>query len=162
MVGRQRSDDRIPRNYATTSDVVPGPFAEYPNRHPMAAAQHAQAYEEQRQRLQVRLLATGQAEELFVAKVFAVQRPDGGAHTYTTWTEGVKTLLPPADVVLLVEQPSQPDAKPVMTWVRWDVTAHVCADDCWELMLDFQPPRLLTVGWPTPGQLESLKSRKLR
>ena len=53
-----------------------------------------QAYEEQRQRLQVRLLATGQAEELFVAKVFAVQRPDGGAHTYTTWTEGVKTLLP--------------------------------------------------------------------
>jgi hypothetical protein len=162
MAGRQHSDDRIPRNYATTSDVVPGPFAECPNRHPMAAAQHAQAYEEQRQRLQARLLAMGQAEELFVAKVFAVQRPDGGAHTYTTWTEGVKTLLPPADVVLLVEQPAQPAARPVMTWVRWDVTAHVCADDCWMLMLDLQPPRLLTVGWPTPGQLQTLKSRKLR
>jgi hypothetical protein len=65
-------------------------------------------------------------------------------------------------VVLLVEQPVQPDAKPVMTWVRWDVTAHVCADDCWKIMPDFQPPRLLTVGWPTPGQLESLKNRKLR
>ena len=97
---------------------MPGPFAEYPNRHPMAAAQHAETYEEQQQRLQARLLATGQAEELFVAKVFAVQRPDGGAHTYTTWTEGVKTLLPPADVVLLVEQPALRDAQPVMTWVR--------------------------------------------
>jgi hypothetical protein len=162
MLRRQRSDDRIPRGYATTSDIVPGPFAEYPNRHPMAASQHAQTYEEQRQRLQARLQVMGQAEELFVAKVFAVQRPDGGAHTYTTWTEGVKTLLPPADVVLLVEQPAWPEAKPAMTWVRWDVTAHACADDCWEIMPDIQPPRLLTVGWPTPEQLESLKSRKLR
>jgi len=160
MFGRQRSDDRIPRSYATTSNVVPGPFAEYPNRDPIAAAEHAQAYEEQRQRLQALLLASGQADELFVAKGFAMQRPDGGAHTYTTWTEGVKTLLPAADVVLLVEQPAQP--RPVMTWVRWDVAAHVCADDCWKIMPDFKPPRLLTIGWPTPGQLESLKCRKLR
>jgi hypothetical protein len=125
MFRRQRSDDRVQRSYATTSGVVPGPFAEYPNRDPAAAAQHAQVYEDQRQSLQDKLVAMGQAGELFVAKVFAVQRPDGGAHTYTTWTEGVKTLLPPADVVLLVEQSAQPGAKPVMTWVRWDVTAHV-------------------------------------
>jgi hypothetical protein len=161
MFRRQRPDGRIRRSYATTSNVVPGPFAEYPNRDPMAAAEHAQAYEEQREHLQARLLERGQADELFIAKLFAVQRRDGGAHTYTTWTEGVKTLLPPADVVLLVEWPAQPDAKPVMTWVRWDVTAQVCADDCWKIMPDFNPPRLLTVGWPTPGQLESLKIRKL-
>ncbi|MDR2987340.1 MAG: hypothetical protein LBV34_21140 [Nocardiopsaceae bacterium] len=160
MFGRRRPDDRIPRSYATTSDVVPGPLGEYPNRDPMAAAEHAQAYEDQRQRLETELYARGQGwEELFVAKVFAMQRPDGGAHTYTTWTEGVKTLLPAADVVLLVEQAG---AEPVMTWLRWDVIAHVCADDCWKMLPDFKPPRLLTIGWPTPGQLESLKCRKLR
>jgi hypothetical protein len=49
-----------------------------------------------------------------------------------------------------------------MTWVRWDVTAHVCADDCWQVRPQYQPPRILTVGWPTPEQLEVLKSRKLR
>jgi hypothetical protein len=53
------------------------------------------------------------------------------------------------------------DDQPVMTWVRWDVTAHVCADDCWKIMPDFQPPRLLTVGWPTPGQLESSAAKEL-
>ena len=167
MFRRQRSDDRILRTYATTSNVVPGPFAEYPDRDPKAAAEHAQAYEEQRQRLQAMAEASGDPEELFVAKVFAVQRQDGGAHTYTTWTQGVKTLLPPADVVLLVEWPDAQrvmtsDDQPVMTWVRWDVTAQVCADGCWKIIPGFQPPRLLTVGWPTPEQLESLKSRKLR
>jgi hypothetical protein len=141
---------------------VPGPFSEYPNRDPIAAAVHVQHYEEQRERLQAKLAARGRSDDVFVAKVFAVRRADGGAHTYTTWTEGIKTLLPPADVVLLVEQPVEPEAKPAMTFVRWDVTAQVCADDYWQVMPDFQPPRILTVGWPTPAQLELLKSRNLR
>jgi hypothetical protein len=167
MFRRRRSDDRILRSYATTSNVVPGPFAEYPNRVPKAAAQHAQTYEDQRQRLQAMQEAKGDAEELFVAKLFAVQRQDGGAHTYTTWTQGVKTLLPPADVVLLVEWPDAQrvmtlDDQPVMTRVRWDVTAQVCADNCWKVIPGFQPPRGLTIGWPSPEQLESLKIRKLR
>jgi len=163
VFGRNRpAKEGFPREYATTSNVVPGPFNEYPNRDPMAAALHAQRYEEQRERLQAKLAARGQGDELFVAKVFAVRRPDGGAHTYTTWTEGIKTLLPPADAVLLVEQPVEPDTKPAMTLVRWDVTAQVCADDCWQVMPDFRPPRILTVGWPAPAQLELLKSRSLR
>lgn len=158
---RRKEPDRIPRSFATTSRVSPGPFDEYPNREPEAAWAHANHYEEQRKRLVAKLEAQGRSDDLWVAKVFAVQRPDGGAHTYVTWTEGIKTLLAPADVVLLVEQPPEAAAKPAMTLVRWDVTAHVCADDCWKLMLDFDPPRLLTVGWPTPHQLEVLKSRKL-
>jgi hypothetical protein len=163
MFGRRRpAEEGIPREYATTSAVVSGPFNEYPNRDPMAAAVHAQHYEEQRERLHAKLAAQGRSDDLFVAKVFAVRRPDGGAHTYTTWTEGIKTLLPPADVVLLVEQPVEPDTKPAMTLVRWDVTAQVCADDCWEVMPDFRPPRILTVRWPTPAQLGLLKSRNLR
>jgi hypothetical protein len=71
-------------------------------------------------------------------------------------------LLPAADVVLLVEQPSKADAEPTMTWVRWDVTAEVCADACWKVMPEFEPPRILTKEWPSPEQLELLKSRKLR
>jgi hypothetical protein len=163
MFGRRRpAEEGIPREYATTSAVVPGPFNQYPNRDPMAAALHAKHYEEQRERLYAKLAAQGRSDDLFVAKIFAVRRPDGGAHTYTTWTEGIKTLLPPADVVLLVEQPDEPDTKPAMTLLRWDVTAQVCADDCWKVMPDFRPPRILTVRWPTPAQLGLLKSRNLR
>ena len=91
-----------------------------------------------------------------------MSRPGGGAHTYTTWTEGVRTLLPPADVLLFVEQPPQPNAEPAKTWVRWDVSAEVFADDCWKVMPEFDPVRLLTVGWPTAAQLATLKARALR
>lgn len=148
--------------YATTSNVVPGPSDVYPTRERQAAFEHANHYEEQRARLEAKLNASGQSEELFVAKVFAVERADGGAHTYVTWTEGVKTLLAPADVLLLVEQPSSAEEKPTMTWLRWDVTAQACADDCWKVMADFTPPRILTSGWPTAEQMALLKSRSLR
>ncbi len=158
---RDRRSDGVAQSYATSSDVVPGEPTEYPDREPEAAAQHAQAYEEQRALLREELVETGQADELFVAKVFAMRRADGGAHTYTTWTEGVRTLLPAADVVLLVEQPPTGDSEPIMTWVRWDVTAHVCADTCWKVMPEFDPPRLLTKGWPSPEQMDRLKTQKL-
>ena len=97
---RRATEAPEPQTYPTSSNLTPGPFAEYPRREPAAAAAHAAHYEEQRQRLQAKLEAQGRSDELFVAKVFAVQRPDGGAHTYTTWTEGIKTLLPPADVLI--------------------------------------------------------------
>ncbi len=141
---------------------MPGDFDQYPDRDPSAAAAHAQHYEQQRERLQAKLEAQGRSDDLFVAKTLAVQRPEGGAHTYTTWAEGIKTLLPAADVVLLVEQPVEANAKPAMTWLRWDVTAQICADQYWTVMPDFDPPRVLTVGWPSPQELEVLKSRKLR
>jgi hypothetical protein len=157
-----KGHEGVPRSYATTSDVVPGEPTQWPEREPEAAALHAQAYEEQRLRLEAELSQSGRADQLFVAKVFPVQRPDGGAHTYTTWTEGVLTLLPPADVVLLVEQPPTADTEPAMTWVRWDVAAQVCADACWKAMPEFNPPRILGRTWPSPGQLDLLKSRKLR
>lgn len=158
---RRKQRDGSQQTFATTSDVVPGPFDECPTRAPEAAAEHAGLYEQQRERLTAQLEAEGQADELFVAKVFAVQRPDGGAHTYVTWTESIKTLLAPADVVLLVEQPPTAETKPTMTRVRWDVVAQVCADDCWKVMPKFNPPRIVTVGWPTEEQLADLKRRKL-
>ena len=159
---RKLEPDGSPRTFATTSNVQPGPFDEFPKRDPDAAAAHASHYEQQRERLVAKLDAQGRSSDLFVAKVFAVQREDGGAHTYVTWTEGIKTLLAPADVVLIVEQPPEANAQPTMTWVRWDVTAQLCADDCWQPMPDFDPPRVLTVGWPTPQQMGTLKTRKLR
>jgi hypothetical protein len=158
---RDKRSDPVARSYATSSDVVPGEPTEYPDRGPESAALHAQAYEEQRVLLQKELAEMGQGDELFVAKVFVVQRPDGTAHTYTTWTEGIRTLLPPADLVLLVEQPPTPDTEPTMTWLRWDVTAHVCADTCWKVMPEFEPPRILTQDWPSPKQLDLLKSKRL-
>lgn len=104
---------------------------------------------------------SGQSDQLFVAKAFAMTRQDGESYTYTTWTEGVRTLLPAADVVLLVEQPASADEAPQMTWIRWDVVAEVCADECWKVMPEFDPPRILTAEWPTPSHLSMLMDRAL-
>lgn len=111
----RRSKGEAFQTYATTANVVPGPFAEWPRVAPDAAALHEQQYNEQRERLNAMLVDQGKVDEIFVAKVFAVMRPDGGSHTYTTWTEGVHTLLPAADVILLVEQPAEADSRPPMS-----------------------------------------------
>jgi hypothetical protein len=157
----RRSKGEAVQSYATTSNVVPGPFAEWPRREPDATVLHEQQYNQQRERLNAMLAAQGQMEEMFVAKVFAVSRTGGGSHTYTTWTEGVHTLLPAADVILLVEQPADAASQPPMTWARWDVVASLCAGDCWAVMADFQPPRVRTQRWPRPDQLAELKARAL-
>jgi hypothetical protein len=96
-----------------------------------------------------------------VPKVFAVRRADGGAHTVTSWTMGVRTLLAPTDVLVLVELVDIEDREPTMTWVRWDVAAAVCADTCWEVMDQLTPPRVLALSWPSPEQLALLKDRQL-
>jgi hypothetical protein len=157
---RLREPDRLHRTFATTSNVVPGPHAEYPSRELEAATTHAEFYNNQREQLNDRLAGMGQTDELFVAKVFAMQRPDGVIYTYTTWTQGIRTLLPAADVVLLVEQPPTADAKPFMMWVRWDVTASICADDCWKMQPDLL--RVVTVGWPSAEQFALLKRKCLK
>jgi hypothetical protein len=147
------------RHYATASGRAAGPYSVWPDRHPEAAATHAHHYEAGRQALCDELVATGDPRAPFPAKVFAFQRPDGVAYTSTTWTEGVTTLLPAADVIVFVEQPRSAD--PIITNVRWDVVAEICADSCWAVQPDLQPIRLLTTAWPSPEQLAELKARKL-
>ena len=98
----------------------------------------------------------------FVTKAFAMRRADGAALTQTTWTQGVPTLLPAVDVICLVEDPATPESEPVLSWMRWDVVAKACADDCWELRQDLRPPRLQTIAWPSPETLAQLRKQKLR
>ena len=159
MFGR-RTADPAKQSYPTTSAPATGDPRSYPTRHPDDAWRHADAYEQGREELVARLW-TGGSGIPFVAKAFAVGRPDGGAHTYTTWTEGIETLLPAADVVLLVEQPASPEVSPQMTRVRWDVAAEACADGCWKVMEGLHPPRVLTVAWPSQQTLDWLKARSL-
>jgi hypothetical protein len=132
----------------------------YPSRHPDDAWQHANYYEEGREALQA-LVGPEDEGGQFVAKAFPVKQPDGTAFVYTTWTEGITTLLPAADVILLAEQPAAPDGEPTFTRVRWDVVAEECADECWEVQPDLTPPRVRTVAWPTSEALARLKARRL-
>jgi hypothetical protein len=163
VFGRRRRTQtgRVKVTFSVTSDVVPGPFAEYPSREPGAAAVHEQVYETQREELNEMLVATGQLGGVFIAKVRAVRRPDGGEHTVTFWTKGVHTLLPAADAIVLVELPEEEGVEPITTSVRWDVTAAICADNCWEVMPDFKPPRVRTKAWPSDEQLVELKRRQI-
>lgn len=159
MFKKRRPEGKV-QVYPTSSSAAPSDHRAYPSRHPDDAWQHANAYEESREALQARL---GPEDEggPFVAKVFPVQRADGTAFVYTTWTEGITTLLPAADVILLAEQPTAADGQPTLTRVRWDVVAEECADECWKVEPDLTPPRVRTIAWPTSETLAWLKARRL-
>jgi hypothetical protein len=159
VFGKRRPKGKL-QEYPTSGQTPVSDYRTYPSRHPDDAWRHADAYEQGREALQAEV---GPEEEggPFVAKAFPMQRPDGTAFVYTTWTEGVPTLLPAADVILLAEQPTSSDGKPTFTRVRWDVVAEECADECWEVRPDLKPPMVQTIAWPSKEALAWLKAQRL-
>jgi len=65
-------------------------------------------------------------------------------------TEGVPTLLPETDLIVLVSDAMDPLRVP-----RAVVLEQL--PECFEPAPEHFPPRLRIVGWPTPQQLSELK-----
>jgi hypothetical protein len=151
-----------PMTYSTRSGAGHGLVTEWPSRAKDDAARHAAAYNEQKPRLEAQVAKLGKtSEEMFIPAVFAMERPEGGAYTWTSWTQGIPAMLPPSDVIFMVEQPATADGPFLTMRVRWDVVADLCADTCWKAQPEFTPPRVLIVGWPTPAEIEALKGKAL-
>jgi hypothetical protein len=136
--------------------------SEWPTRDSREAARHAETYNNQKPRLEAHVASFGKTpDDMFIPQAFAMDRPETGAYTWTTWTQGVPAMLPPSDVIFMVEQPATPDGPFLSMKVRWDVVADLCADTCWVPQPALKPPRVLTVAWPEPAQIDTLKQLAL-
>jgi hypothetical protein len=132
-----------------------------PGDHPLAndvALGHASLataeYAAQKEHLQAQV-----GDDLFVASHVAVQGQDGGVFSCCTWTRGISSLLPVADQVALVIDPSD-ESGPVFR-VPWGVVV-ARAGACLAREEGIDPPRFRTTGWPAPAVIDELRAARLR
>ena len=95
--------------------------------------------------------------DIFVANYQLMQRNDEAPRSYTVWTEGVDTLLPPAELIALV-QPEGNKVKHVL--VTWE-DALAFAGNLLEPS-DLVPIRYRARRFPAPHMLERLRERAVR
>ena len=110
-------------------------------------------YTVQRNALVERMKATG--EDVFVANYLLTELPDGSLRASTTWTRGVATSLPEAEVVTFVEIESK-----AMFNVRWDDVLQV-AGTALQSEPESDPPRWRVADWPEAAVLERLRALTL-
>jgi hypothetical protein len=98
------------------------------------------------------LLEQIHGEDLFVANFMAYDRPDGDVLTVASWTEGVPTLLPRAQNVSIVADPT---GTADVFHVPWQTAERVVG----HLMepTGYYPERFRVVGFPSPAELEALR-----
>lgn len=133
----------------------------YPSRHTETVEREVQVYEAQRAELEAETVTTGQAGALVVVPVAVRAAPGRGSYSWTTWTEGRVSVLAPADVLVLHEQPKTIEDRPVPFAVRWDVVERICRASCWSPVPGVTPPRVITRRWPTPDELEAVRALRL-
>lgn len=92
--------------------------------------------------------------DIFVATYNAMQKPNGQVSSYTTWSQGVDSLLPRAHEVAFVEM--QGDVPGNITRVSWaaaeTVVGHLMTKE-----IEY-PPRWRVNVFPTPEQLAKMKA----
>ncbi len=93
-----------------------------------------------------------EGEDIFVASLLGMDTDDGSFGTVATWTDGIRTLLPRADLVAF--QPQDPDAKPFMvTWGDATELVHLTPAP------DLDPPRYEVSDWPDRTTVARLRIR---
>ncbi len=114
----------------------------------------ATCYADQKAELEKRFEAEN--IDVFVASLSVSEHQESKQlTTMATFAQGIRSLLPEADMIVFVTNES-PD--PSMTMVPWS-TALELAGDCFERDPELDPPRYRTVGWPPPAVLEGLRAR---
>ncbi|HEX5756383.1 MAG TPA: hypothetical protein VFY12_08525 [Arenimonas sp.] len=116
----------------------------------------ARIYDEQKYALEQIHEAT--EEDVFVASCSLLRRDqDAGAlRSWSTWSDGVLTLLPQSDLVALARNLDR-DGDPDVLFVSWDKLQQVCAARLTAEPLD--PPRYRTDGFPSQEEWERLAER---
>ncbi|MBW8802779.1 MAG: hypothetical protein JF587_02795 [Catenulisporales bacterium] len=89
-------------------------------------------------------------DDPFPASLKGFRSPEGAEFTGTTWTDGVVSLLPHADLVFF-QQPGEP-----MVQIPWDIVAEEAeltpADG-------FHPARYRVGPWPAPDVMKRMRAR---
>ena len=94
-------------------------------------------------------------KDIFVASFKLQQAKTGEYSSFSTWCNGIPTLLPETDQVIFFE-PKQPEQNRIVARVPWNRAIEVVSD----LMLDTKmfPPRYYVSKFPTPDQLKALQA----
>jgi len=93
-------------------------------------------------------------EDIFVASFTVVRHKDTGrAHSYCVWSEGVDSLLPRADLVMLY-RPERAGEGPTTVPADWERACRVAG----ELMkpAGLYPERYRVMGFPSEEQLRAM------
>jgi hypothetical protein len=110
-------------------------------------------YENQKQYLDTRHDRDG--TDIFVASFSGIRRPDGEELSYSTWGEGVDTLLPKTDLIAMGRLVGG-DADTWHVMVPWEDVVRI-AGSCLQQDPGCDPPRYRTVRWPEPQQVAELR-----
>lgn len=119
----------------------------------MMTHDRARIYDEQKHALEQIHEATD--EDVFIASCSLLRRDqDAGAlRSWSTWSEGVPTLLPRSDLVALARNLDS-GGDPDVLFVSWEQLQQVCAARLTPEALD--PPRYRTEGFPSQQEWERL------
>jgi hypothetical protein len=108
------------------------------------------AYGDKSANLKAEFRKTG--DESLIATIRATQHTETGVITSTVqWTNGIVTLLPKADRVLLFD-PELPKENQILGWAPWEEVATVVLE-LREPIGDFFPPYYRVHRFPVPNQL---------
>lgn len=119
------------------------------------AAFAAKVYDDQAIALEAALHARG--EEALVGDCRVLDLPDGGVATVATFVEGIESLLPRTDLVMLAWEDRDQARFILVTRADLEVScprALVPLPDC-------EPPRLVTLEFPSPEALGALREGAL-
>jgi hypothetical protein len=89
---------------------------------------------------------------IFVAAYSAIQKDEGDVFSYCVWSKGVDSYLPRTHKVMFYE-----DGKEGVIGGDWDTVARVVGR-LMEPVEDMYPPRWRVREFPTPAELEQLRS----
>jgi hypothetical protein len=105
-------------------------------------------YEAQQKPLQDRM-----GDDLFVSSYRGLPRSDGSITSMTTWSEGVDSLLPEAQEIAFVVDPTVKQEVFRLPWslVERNAASHLVREP------DLNPPRWRTRGWPDQALLARLR-----
>jgi len=67
-------------------------------------------------------------DDLFVATYNAIQDEDGNVHSYTTWSQGVPTLLPKADYILFMAADAAGMPSHMAAAAEWDEVVELAGE----------------------------------
>lgn len=99
--------------------------------------------------------------DVFVASYAAFEK-EGLVTSHCTWTQGVPTLLPEADIVAFVrDAPEEPDGMETAGMVSFDIVRRICG----ELMqpTEYDPPRWFVDAYPDSERMNAmLQAQKQR
>jgi hypothetical protein len=105
-------------------------------------------YEAQQKPLQARM-----GDDVFVSSYRGLRRSDGSITSITTWSEGVESLLPKAQEIAFVVDPT---GKSEVFQVPWALVERIAASYLVREP-DLEPPRWRTRGWPDRAMLAQLR-----